>query len=82
MTQLITTDPKTPAAGDDLKICYSGKRPVTLELQWHPDGLQPSSVTIPAGEDPCVTIVVPVGAWSLVIHDTSGSSDDLPVTIS
>jgi len=82
MTQLITTDPKSPAAGDTLKICYSGERPVKLELQWHPDGLQPDAITIPAGADPCVTITVPAGAWSLVIHDTSGASDDLPVAIS
>ena len=32
MTQLITTDPKSPSPGDTMKICYSGKRPVTLDL--------------------------------------------------
>lgn len=76
MTQLITVNPDPPKAGNDLEICYQGTglSQITLDIDWTPSGLSPTSVTIsfPPG---CATIAVPATATEIEITDPTGGSE-------
>lgn len=61
-----------------LKITYTGKTPVTLDLEWSPPG-PPTSVTIPDANGAKVT--VPHDAYNLIVTDPTGGAPyrDVPV---
>lgn len=73
MQPVIGLDPIPPHQGDKLTVTYSGRLPVTLELDWHPSG-SPTTVTINSAGG--TTITVPAGASSLIVHDPTGGADD------
>ena len=77
MPQQFTIDPDPPERGKLLKLCYSGARPATASISWDPPG-EPTSVSFGDDADElCVTFTVPDDASSVIVHDDSGSSDDL-----
>lgn len=63
---VITISPIPPRQGGTMEIGYSGKLPVTLEIDWDPAGT-PTSVTIPVGGTAKVT--VPANATSVIVVD-------------
>ena len=76
----ITISPIPPRQGEKMTITYTGKLPVTLELDWDPAGT-PSSVTIPVGGS--ATVTVPGNATSLIVADpTPGGASPASTTIS
>lgn len=76
---VITISPTPPSVGDTITITYSGRKPITLTLDWDPPG-SPTSVVIPAG-NAGGTVVVPPGATSLIVGDPSGAAAPTSTTI-
>ncbi len=76
MTQAeIIITPTPLVAGQPARIKYTGKLPVTIDLDWHPAGA-PKSVTIPANPG-YVDIDVPRQASSLIASDSSGEAESV-----
>lgn len=73
MTQLFTTDPDPPVAGQIVIICYSGTLPFkgTITINGGDPQAMNSSVE-------CWEYEVPSNATSFLLHDDSGESDDFP----
>lgn len=74
----ITIDSPTPHAGDTVKVTYTGKLPVTLNLDWDPAGT-PTTLTIPVGGT--ATLVVPAGTSSLIVTDPTPNGANAAVMV-
>lgn len=77
----VTPDPASP--GTEITVCYSfngATSPVTLKLNYGPDGTPDESITVSAAA-PCKKVTVPNGATSLIVEDQSGQSADHVVQI-
>lgn len=80
MTQAeIIITPTPLVAGQSARIKYTGKLPVTIDLDWHPAGA-PKQVTIPANPG-YVDLDVPKEASSLIASDSSGEAEPVATTI-
>lgn len=86
MSDYFQTTPTKGVAGQPLKICFdfaaagiSG--PIEIKLDWGPSTV-PDGTAVLSEEDPCVTLTVPATATSLLLIDTSDTSEDHAVLIS
>lgn len=74
----MTITPTPPQVGDTITITHPGPFPVTVELDWHPSG-NPRSLTITS--DAGGQVVVPAGATSLLVIDTTGAQKSVGTMI-
>ena len=68
----ITISPVPPVQGQQMTVTYSGPKPVTLDIDWRPTGLSPTTVTIT--NDAGTTVTVPATATSVVVSDPTGAA--------
>ena len=74
----MTITPQPPSVGDTIAITHPGPFPVTVELDWDPPA-KPTSLVITS--DAGATCVVPTGASSLIVVDTTGACNAIGTTI-
>lgn len=85
MTDFFSTDPTKGVPGQALKVCFDFGAagitgPIEIKLDWGPSAVPDETATLTAA-NPCKTVTVPANATSLLLIDSSNTSEDHAVLI-